>query len=99
MTVPFQLSAEAPISYLRYLHWRKLEPKTATDKYIYIYIYISEVGGSETNREIDFGFGSCVRARALDVRWEFGISSSVIFPFSLFAHLVPAAFPFSLGDE
>ena len=51
--------------------------------YMYIYIYISEVVGSETNREIDFGFGSCVRARALDVRWEFGVSSSAPFPFSL----------------
>ena len=26
--------------------------------------------GGETNREIDFGFGSCVRARGLVVRWE-----------------------------
>ena len=26
--------------------------------------------GGETNREIDFGFGSVVRARGLVVRWE-----------------------------
>ena len=26
--------------------------------------------GVETNREIDFGFGSVVRARGLVVRWE-----------------------------
>ena len=31
---------------------------------------ISKVGGGETNREIDFGFGSVVRARGLVVRWE-----------------------------
>ena len=31
--------------------------------------YIEGWGG-ETNREIDFGFGSVVRARGLVVRWE-----------------------------
>ena len=46
---------------------------------------VSEVGGSETNREIDFGFGSCVRARALVVRWEFG--QIVTCPLSLFPFL------------
>ena len=60
------------------------------------YYNVSEVGGSETNREIDFGFGSCVRARALVVRWEFG--QIVIAPLSLFPFL-PAAFPFSLFSQ
>ncbi len=64
--------------------------------YMCIYIYIYEVGGSETNREIDFGFGSCVRARALVVRWEFG--QILIAPLSLFPFL-PAAFPFSLFSQ
>ena len=62
---------------------------------IYIYICISKVGGSETNREIDFGFGSCVRARALVVRWEFG--QILTRPLSLFPFppAVPFPFPFS----
>jgi hypothetical protein len=30
----------------------------------------SEGWGGETNQEIDFGFGSYVRARGLVVRWE-----------------------------
>ena len=56
---------------------------------------LSEVGGSETNREIDFGFGSCVRARALAVRWEFG--QILMRPLSLFPFppAVPFPFPFS----
>ena len=33
------------------------------------FAYIEGLGG-ETNREIDFGFGSVVRARGLVVRWE-----------------------------
>ena len=59
-------------------------------------LHRSEVGGSETNREIDFGFGSCVRARALVVRWDLG--QILIAPLSLFPFL-PAAFPFSLFPQ
>ena len=41
---------------------------------IYIYIILSEVGGSETNREIvSFRFvRACVCARGLVVEWNFG---------------------------
>ena len=66
----------------------------------YMYINISEVGGSETNREIDFGFGSCVRARALVVRWEFGQILTCplsLFPFLPFSPSGP--FPFSLFSQ
>ena len=45
-------------------------------------IYLYRRLGGDTNREIDFGFGSCVRARGLDARWERG--SKVIPPLSLF---------------
>ena len=41
--------------------------------------------GGESNREIDFGFGSCVRARALDVESERASNfrqATFLFPFS-----------------
>ena len=61
-------------------------------------VYVSEVGGSETNREIDFGFGSCVRARALVVRWEFGQILTCplsLFPFPpVFSQRPLSIFPF-----
>ena len=50
-----------------------------------VYNYYRRLGG-ETNREIDFGFDSIVRARGLVVRWEW--AQNVVrrrFPFSLFA--------------
>ena len=34
------------------------------------YVPLDRSLGGESNREIDFGFGSCVRARALDVESE-----------------------------
>ena len=37
---------------------------------VWIHIYFDRRLGGETNREIDFGFGSVVRARGLVVRWE-----------------------------
>ena len=45
--------------------------------------------GGESNREINFGFGSCVRARALDVESERAQNSR--WPVSLF--------PFVLRDS
>ena len=39
------------------------------NKWTSIVFYIG-VWGFESNREIDFGFGSCARARALDVESE-----------------------------
>ena len=52
--------------------------------YMYAY-YVSEVGGSETNREIDFGFGSCVRARGGCLVRMCSKLAWWGFPFSLFA--------------
>ena len=49
----------------------------------------------ESNWEIDFGFGWCVRARALDVEWEWAqnLRTSVsLFPFSTLMS------PFSLWE-
>ena len=59
---------------------------------LYIRIQTSEVGGV-SNREVDFGFGSCVRVRVLDVEWMWAQKGSR--PFSLFA-FVPVFFPFPL---
>ena len=44
------------------------------------YFKINRRLGGESNREIDFGFGSCVRARALDVESE-RASNLLIGPF------------------
>ena len=64
---------------------------------LYIYIYISEVGGvSPTGKS--FRFVSCVRARG-GCRVRSGQKDKVLrdrFPFSLFP---PAAFPFSLSSS
>ena len=51
--------------------------------------------GGETNREIDFGFGSVVRARGLVVRWEWAQSviPGAAFPFPFWPREV---FPFPL---
>ena len=59
-------------------------------------MYIGGWGG-ESNREIDFGFGSCVRARALDVESErapnFRLSP---FPFPFLPRGIPALEPKSI---
>ena len=51
--------------------------------------------GGESNREIDFGFGSCVRARALDVESEWAQNFRP--PVSLFPFITVMS-PFSLWE-
>ena len=60
-----------------------------------VYIYIYRRLGGETNREIDFGFGSVVRARGLVVRWECAqnLIPAVAFPFPFWPREL---FPFPL---
>ena len=55
-------------------------------------LYLSEVGGGDTNREI-VSFRLCVRTRGLVVEWNF--ASNVRAHLSLFPFLT-GAFPFSL---
>ena len=53
--------------------------------------------GGESNREIDFGFGSCVRARALDVESERAPNFRVSpFPFPFSPRGIPALEPKSI---
>ena len=49
--------------------------------------------GVESNREIDFGLGSCVRARALDVESERAQNFALRVTFSLFCSGIPPLFP------
>ena len=60
-----------------------------------IYIYIYRRLGGEPNREIDFGFGSCVRARGGCQVKSGQQMSFASFPFSL---LPQEVFPFPLWD-
>ena len=59
-------------------------------------MYISEVGGSETNREI-VSFRSCVRAELYTRSERISKMITIPFPFSLLA--ARDFFPFPLGDQ
>ena len=75
-----------------------LLPFTLCTLHCTLYMYTLNIGGwgGESNREIDFGFGSCVRARALDVESE--RASNFRWPASLFP-FVTLASPFSLWES
>ena len=63
--VPERLQAQAEVVMLKssYYEGASVLPWMCFFSSIDVKVNISEVEGSETNREIDFGFRSCVRAR------------------------------------